>query len=125
MNDEDVLNMIKRVSPANFQWKELDEDDNEIGFEAEEIDYESYKIYEEKIHSEKRFNYEEMLLNLLKYLDQTGNVDFAILKDPELGRYWAKKKKEIELHRKKIEALEKLNNALTKEELKILGIRIK
>ncbi len=71
-----------------------------------------------------RYNYQEMLINLMLYLKSTGGLEFAILKDPELGKWWANKVKKIEKIEKKNAALEKLKSSMTDEELKILGIKL-
>ena len=114
MNETDLEEYMKTYAILDKEYK------------LKEIDIEQWEeVDEEYVIPERKFRYEEMLLNVLKYLDQTGGIEFAILKDPELGRYWAKKKKEIE-HALAVEAAtEKLKSSLTKEELKILGIRLK
>lgn len=120
MDEKEVMDLMKYITRDTLgRWSS--------DFSKEEV-YEDYDEYEEiksKVSKEPKFNYESMLLNVLKYLDQTGGVEFAILKDPELGRYWNKKKKEI-AHQKAVDAAkEKLHNSLTEEEMKILGINIK
>ena len=70
-------------------------------------------------------NYNKMLTGVMEYLESVGGVEFAILKDPELGAWWAEKVKKREVARKKEAALEKLKSTMSKEELKILGISIK
>jgi hypothetical protein len=70
-------------------------------------------------------NYNKMLTGVMEYLESVGGVEFAILKDPELGAWWAEKVKKREAARKKEAALEKLKSTMSKEELKILGISVK
>ena len=60
----------------------------------------------------------------MEHLEKTGGVEFAILKDPELGRWWAGKVKERERTKKLRDAKDKLISTMSKEELKILGIKI-
>lgn len=71
---------------------------------------------------EKPFSYESMLTGVMDHLDTIGGVEFAVLKDPELGRWWSKKVKKREEKQKLDAAREKLRATMTKEELKILGI---
>ena len=73
----------------------------------------------------KPFAYGKMLEGVMEHLEKTGGVEFAVLKDPELGRWWAAKVKERERVRKQKAATEKLLSTMSKEELKILGIRVK
>ena len=56
-----------------------------------------------------------MLDDLLDHLENIGGVEFAVIKSPELGRYWAKKVKDREAVRKHEDALKKLKASLTKE----------
>lgn len=70
------------------------------------------------------YRFEDMLLNVMLHLEKTGGVEFAVLKDPELGKWWAKKSKQIAIERKRNDAVEKLKATMTKEELKLLGISI-
>ena len=72
----------------------------------------------------KPFAYIKMLEGVMAHLEKTGGVEFVILKDPELGRWWAGKVKERERQRKQREAKEKLLSTMSKEELAILGIRV-
>ena len=69
-------------------------------------------------------NYNKMLTGVMEYLESVGGVEFAVLKDPELGAWWAEKVKKREIARKKKAALEKLKSTMSKEELKILGIKV-
>lgn len=69
-------------------------------------------------------NYNKMLTGVMEYLESVGGVEFAILKDPELGAWWAEKVKKRDAARKKAAALEKLKSTMSKEELKILGIKV-
>lgn len=87
-------------------------------FEEEESDdyNEKYKI--------DRDNFEDMLTGVMQHLDTVGGVEFAILKDPKLGKWWAKKSKEIERLKKIQAAKEKLRKTLSEEERQLLGIRI-
>lgn len=110
--------------------KELEYIDMMKRYIAEEFDNSWERAYEENddILVKKTSNtvsYEKMLTNVMEYLESAGGVEFAILKDPELGKWWAKKVKIREEKRKKDEALEKLKSTMTKEELKILGINVK
>lgn len=74
---------------------------------------------------EKPFSYDNMLTSVMEYLESVGGVEFAVLKDPELGRWWSKKVKKRE-HEKNLKAAkEKLYSTMSKEELKILGINVK
>lgn len=70
-------------------------------------------------------DYNKMLTSVMEYLESVGGVEFAIMKDPELGKWWAEKVKVREAKRKRKEALEKLRSTMSKEELNILGINIK
>ena len=89
------------------------------GFEAKEIDISEW-VSENSV--DRRINYEGMLTNVMEHLEKTGGVEFAILKDPALGKWWAKKVKQREQQRKFEAAKEKLYSTMSKEELKILGI---
>ena len=84
---------------------------------------EEYFVVENKTKY-KHFDYHSMLDDLLDHLENIGGVEFAVIKSPELGRYWAKKVKDREAVRKHEDALKKLKASLTKEEMKILGINI-
>ena len=72
---------------------------------------------------DRGFQYQTMLENLMNHLEAVGGVEFAVLKDPELGRWWAKKVKQRNEERKLKEARDKLYATMTAEELKILGIK--
>mgnify|MGYP000275848600 CR=1 FL=1 len=72
----------------------------------------------------KPFAYSKMLEGVMDHLEKAGGVEFVILKDPELGRWWAAKVKDRERNRKQREAKEKLLSTMSKEELKILGIKV-
>lgn len=87
--------------------------------EVEDDDY-SYRAGQKS----RSFSYSKMLEGVMEHLEKTGGVEFAVLKDPELGRWWAGKVKERERQRKFTEAREKLAATMTKEELKILRIKI-
>lgn len=91
-----------------------------FGFEAKEIDVSDWNDIEEK--TSRAVSYESMLEGVMDHLERTGGVEFAILKDPELGKWWARKVKNREKQRKFEAAKEKLYSTMTKEELKILGI---
>lgn len=90
----------------------------------EDTDY-SYKIPDDSEFVKPETKYEKMLNNVMEYLESTGGVEFAVLKDPELGKWWARKVKIREENRKKSAALEKLKATMSNEELKILGIKLK
>ena len=90
----------------------------------EETDY-SYKITDESEFVKPESKYEKMLHGVMEYLESAGGVEFAVLKDPELGKWWSRKVKIREENRKKEAALEKLKATMSDEELKILGIRVK
>lgn len=120
MNEHDKL-----IDIMKYVTKDLEAYNSSWGKVYEEYEEEIDDFEERRPRNEAKFNYEQMLLNVLKYLDQAGGVEFAVLKDPELGRYWNKKKKEIE-HQKKVDAAkEKLMSALSEEERKLLGIKLK
>jgi len=87
------------------------------------IDTDEDYSYRDGVKS-KPFAYIKMLQGVMEHLERTGGVEFVILKDPELGRWWTGKVKERERQRKFTEAREKLHSTLSKEELKILGIKI-
>ena len=116
MNDSEYLDTMKKyiLEDLNNVWKDTYE-------EAEEIDNSSWV----KPKKEPSFSYETMLTNVMEYLESVGGVEFAILKDPELGRWWAKKVKVRDEKRKREAALNKLKSTMSKEELKILGINVK
>ena len=89
------------------------------------IDIEEWKEdEEEQIWHASRYNYQDMLINVMLYLKQTGGLEFAILKDPELGQWWTDRVKKIEKAEKKVAALEKLKSTMSAEELKLLGIKL-
>ncbi len=69
--------------------------------------------------------YEKMLTSVMEHLESVGGVEFAILKDHNLGKWWARKVKVREEKRKKAAAIEKLKSTMSKEELAILGIKLK
>lgn len=102
---------IESVNVAKWVEKEVYEDEDSWNV--------TYKT------KEKPFSYPSMLEKLMDHLDAVGGVEFAILKDPELGRWWAKKVKDREEKRKLKEAKEKLYSTMTDEELKLLGIKTK
>lgn len=79
---------------------------------------------DEKPWAISKYNHEEMLINLMKYLKQTGGLEFAVLKDPALGEWWTSKIKQIEKVERKKAALDKLHSTMTAEELRILGIKL-
>jgi hypothetical protein len=91
--------------------------------DIKEIDMTAWEEDTSYSKKEKPFSYESMLTGVMDHLEATGGVEFAILKDPELGRWWSKKVKKREENRKLKEAKEKLYATMTAEELKILGIR--
>lgn len=70
-------------------------------------------------------NYNKMLTGVMEYLESVGGVEFVVLKDPDLGAWWAEKVKKRDAVRKREAALEKLKSTMSKEELKILGISVK
>ena len=112
MNPEEFMKQyvtydIESLEPIEMEWKE-DADDYPWG---------------EKKAKEKPFSYDNMLTNVMEHLEAVGGVEFAVLKDPELGRWWSKKVKKREENRKLKEAKEKLYATMSKEELKILGIK--
>lgn len=96
---------VKELEMAD--WGEVDEDFN----------------FNETV--KKPFAYGKMLEGVMEHLEKTGGVEFVVLKDPELGRWWASKVKERERVRKQKAATDKLLSTMSKEELKILGIRIR
>ena len=69
-------------------------------------------------------DFEDMLTRLMLHLEKAGGVEFAILKDPKLGKWWVKKTKELAYERKREAALEKLKATLSAEELEILRIKL-
>lgn len=114
---QDLMKQYVTVDLEGYQMKELDitkwqevEDDDEYSYQTSKKD--------------SPFSYAKMLEGVMEHLEKTGGVEFAVLKDPELGRWWNKKVKERERQRKFTEAREKLHSTLSKEELKILGIKI-
>ena len=112
MNPEDIKKYVTYDLEAY-------QNSNSFGFEAKEIDVSEW--VEERTN--RVISYESMLENVMDHLEQIGGVEFAILKDPELGKWWAMKVKHREKQRKYTAAKEKLYSTMTKEELKILGIR--
>lgn len=112
MDEKDLLDIMKYVQSYH---------DNSWG---SKYDYDEEDIAEYKTPV-KKYNYEKMLTGVMEYLEQVGGVEFAVMKDPELGRFWTAKVKVREEQRKRKEAVDKLHAALTKEELKILGINVK
>jgi len=68
--------------------------------------------------------YEVMLTNLMMHLEKAGGVEFAVLKDHKLGKWWAKKSKEIERERQRLAALAKLKATMSPAELEILRIKL-
>lgn len=112
------------MDPENFKKYvtydlEAYQSSNSYGFEAKEIEITDW--IEEKTN--QVVSYESMLERVMEHLERIGGVEFAILKDPELGKWWARKIKQREKQRKYTAAKEKLYSTMTKEELKILGIR--
>lgn len=96
----------------------LEEDEIEICVDYDE-DWSTPKV------KEKPFSYDSMLTSVMEHLEVVGGVEFAILKDPELGRWWAKKVKKRNHEKTLNAAKEKLYSTMSKEELKILGIKLK
>lgn len=103
-------------STYNDEWKVEEEWLNAVE-DAEE--YDSEINYEAEIRK-----YESMLSGVMQHLDQVGGVEFAVLKDHNLGKWWAKKSKELEKEKMIKTAKEKLYKTLSEEERKLLGIRI-
>lgn len=103
------LESIKEMDMA--QWVEIDDREEADSWEPRT--------------KEKPFSYDNMLTGVMEHLESVGGVEFAVLKDPELGRWWNKKVKKRE-HEKNLKAAkEKLYSTMSKEELKILGINVK
>lgn len=118
-NENNLMNIMKYIQKDT----EVYEKNWDSVFEEETDDF---NIVEEKFKlPSKRYNYEKMLTGVMEHLEQVGGVEFAVLKDPELGRFWSAKVKDREEKRKFKEAKEKLYSTMTKEELKILGIKQK
>jgi hypothetical protein len=69
-------------------------------------------------------DFEAILTRLMLHLEKAGGVEFAVLKDPKLGKWWVQKSKELERERKREAALEKLKATLSPEELEILRIKL-
>lgn len=91
---------------------------------AEWAEEEDEDDFSRMVRPKKKYNYEKMLMAVMLYLKQTGGVEFAVLKDESLGEWWASKVKEIEHAERKANALDKLKSTMSKEELKILGIKV-
>ena len=107
MNDNDEFDILKKYAIMDLESQNI-KDFEEKG--------------EWKITRDKPYAYINMLTKVMEHLEATGGVEFAILKDPELGRWWTSTLKKRELERKIKAAKEKLDAALTKEEQKLLGI---
>jgi hypothetical protein len=121
MDEKDILEMKKYIAVdiEGFA-KSIDADEWDQWTEVADedvIDWNNKK-------KQKPFSYDNMLMGVMEYLESTGNAEFAILKDPELGRWWAGKVKKREHNKRIAEAKEKLNSVLSKEEQKLLGIKI-
>lgn len=116
--DRDEYELMKQYVTMDIEavTKEYEEEEWEL-VEEEDFDYSMPKI-------KKPFSYGKMLEGVMEHLEKTGGVEFAILKDPELGRWWSGKVKERERAKKLRDAKDKLISAMSKEELKILGIKI-
>ena len=123
MNDTYDGYIDKVIEILHMKYGVADEDKYGWGPEAP-VEYEEEDSY---VTSRERrpSNYSKMLNNVMEYLESVGGVEFAVLKDPELGAWWAEKVKVREEKRKKEAALEKLKSTMSKEELKILGINVK
>lgn len=97
------------------------------GYDVKKISMNEWQEFEDEddnAYAGKPFSYAKMLEGVMEHLEKTGGVEFAVLKDPELGRWWNKKVKQRERQRIFTEARAKLHETFTKEELKILGIKI-
>lgn len=122
MNPEDYAKVMKRYVTVDIEGipKEWSSNDwEEVETEAEYDD----NFDEPKVKNP--FSYSKMLEGVMQHLEKTGGVEFAILKDPELGRWWSGKVKERERAKKLKDAKDKLYSTMTAEELRILGIRTK
>lgn len=117
--DRDEYELMKRYITMDIEavTKEYEEEEWEAVEEADDFDYSMPKV-------KKPFSYGKMLEGVMEHLEKTGGVEFAILKDPELGRWWSGKVKERERAKKLRDAKDKLISTMSKEELKILGIKI-
>lgn len=122
MNDEGEELMKKKYVTYDIESDILNEMDMKEWIEVTE-EYDD-SIFSTPKTSTKPFSYSKMLESVMDHLEKTGGVEFAVLKDQELGRWWAGKVKEREHQRKYTEAREKLYSTMTKEELKILRIKI-
>ena len=120
MNDEEEYLMKKKYVTYDIEADAFNELDMKDWIEVTE-EYE--EAFVEKASS-KPFSYSKMLESVMDHLEKTGGVEFAVLKDHELGRWWAGKVKERERAKKLKDAKEKLYSTMSKEELKILGIKI-
>lgn len=119
MNDKELdYELMKKYIVADIEGvREYD-----ISEWAEEADDED--DFSKMLRPKRKYNYEKMLMAVMLYLKQTGGVEFAVLKDEQLGEWWASKVREIERAEAKANALEKLKSTMSKEELKILGIKV-
>lgn len=90
----------------------------------EDVEWDDVDSLVERSNTTRPSNYNKMLTGVMEYLESVGGVEFAVLKDPELGAWWAEKVKKRDAARKKAAALEKLKSTMSKEELKILGIKV-
>jgi hypothetical protein len=121
MNDEyldkmlEILNMkYGDTYKDTYSWKE-------------EAEYDEVEIEDSFVtpRDPRPSEYNKMLTGVMEYLESVGGVEFAVLKDPDLGAWWAEKVKKRDIVRKKEAALEKLKSTMSKEELKILSINVK
>ena len=120
MDDKDEYILMKKYVTMDIEgsMKEYDAEDWLEEDEKEEISWAGNSKH-------RPFSYDKMLTGVMEHLERTGGVEFAIIKDPELGRWWKGKVTRREIKRKTEEAREKLNSVLSKEEQKLLGIHIK
>lgn len=121
MNPEDYAKVMKRYVTVDIEGIPKEWNSNDWDEVEEDEDYYTHKVGKKT----KPFAYSKMLESLMEHLEKAGGVEFAILKDPELGRWWSGKVKERERAKKLKDAKDKLYSTMTAEELRILGIETK
>lgn len=113
MNRDELIDNMLEVLKMNY-----------VNEYEEAVEWDDADSLVERSNTTRPSNYNKMLTGVMEYLESVGGVEFAILKDPELGAWWAEKVKKRDAACKKAAALEKLKSTMSKEELKILGIKV-
>lgn len=70
------------------------------------------------------FDARKMLSDVLEELNEQGKLDFWLIKDPQIRKFWEQHQERKRVQKIHEEALEKLRTQFTDEELRSLRIRL-